>query len=485
MSVEVKFGPWLPDETDHKNPGLEECLNAIPGPNGYQPSFGPGSAVADVAATVLSAKMFERADGTRVVVCATAGDLHVIINGTVTSSSLSLALTEPVQFERFGDEVYATNKSGTWRLADIDVSTTFAAAGWTIPDGLAMARIGEFLFMGNLTDTDTSDAPYRIRWSPFNNPAGTWAGNIGTQSGAVDMPTKYGPVVALAGGTWGLVFQKYAISRISYTGGAQVFAKTIVDPDRGCAAAFSVAQVGDTAYFMSHDGFFGTTGGPAEAISRGRVWQWFLDNSSQTYLADVSASVDWPNRCVNWTVMGSTGQVTGLLHYNWETGNWGRSAVMADCFMATGVDGVSLETLSVTYPNIDAMSASLDSPEFLARGRILGAFVGGEYRLMNGQPLAASFGSGEFQPITGKRSFVRSITPIITNPDENTTVSIGGRDTMTSTVTYVPDVATGPLGFAPLEFDARYFRVSIDVPANVSWRDAYGFHIDLDPSGDL
>lgn len=485
MISEVRFGPWLPDGTDHMNPGLEECLNVIPGPTGYQPFHGPGAVVADAGAAVLSAKMFERADGTRVVVCATAGDLHVIVGGTVTNSALGLALTSPVAFERFGDEIYATNKSGTWRLADIDVSTTFVAAAWTIPDALALGRISEFLFAGNLTDTDASDAPYRIRWSPFNNPAGTWAGDVGTQSGAVNMPSKYGPVMAITGGTWGMIFQKYAISRISYTGGAQVFAKQIVDPDRGCAAPYSVAQVGDAVYFLSHDGFFVTNGGPSESVSRGRVWQWFLDNSSQVYLGSVSAAVDWPNRCVNWTVMGGTGQVTGILHFNWETGDWSHSEVALDCLLSAGVDGVTLESVAVTYPDLDAMPISLDSPEFSARGRILGAFVAGEYRLMNGQSLAASFGTGEFQIVPGLRTFVRAVTPIVTNDSENTTVSMGGRDRMTASLSYVPDVAIGPLGFCPFAFDARYYRVSVDIPANAPWRDAYGFHIDHDPSGEV
>lgn len=482
--MEYKFGPWLPDVTDLKNPGLEICTNVIPGPGGYQPAYGCAAVVADVGATVLSAKMFERSDNTRVTVCATAGDLHVIVGGTVTNSGLTLALVEYVNFTRFGDAIYATCKNGdTWYLADIDVNTTFVAAAWTIPSAKTMARIGDFLFMGNLVDTDTSNAPYRIRWSPFNNPAGEWETDIGTQSDAIDMPTDFGPVVGIAGYTFGVILQRYGISRISYTGAASPFAKQVVDQQRGCASTASIVAVGDRTYFLSDDGFFFTDGGPAQVISRGRIWQWFLANAGQVYFDKVIGAVDWPNRCVIWTVPDVSGVIQGLLYFNWETEWWSYVAYPVDVVLTSGRDGLSLEDVSALYPNLDTMTLSLDDAAFLARGRSLAVFEAGELCQLAGDTLEALLTTGEFQMEPRRKQFVREITPLVTNANENTTVALAGRDKQTDVFTATGDVAMGPLGFCPMNFDSRYFRVSVKVPAATLWRDAYGFQIDAEASG--
>lgn len=482
--MEYKFGPWLPDVTDHKNPGLEVCTNVIPAPGGYQPAYGRAAAVADVGAEAISARMFERPDGTRVTVCATAGDLHVIIGGTVTNSGLTLALTEYVTFVRFGASIYATNRSGgVWYLDDINTDTTFVAAGWTIPSGRTMARVGDFLFMGNLTDTDASTAVYRIRWSPFNNPQGEWETNIGLQSGAIDMPADFGPVIGIAGYTFGVILQRYGISRITYTGGASVFSKEIVDQQRGCASTASIVQVGDRTYFLSDDGFFFTDGGPAQVISRGRIWKWFLDNAGQVYFDKVIGAVDWPNRCVVWTVPDENGAIQGTLYYNWETEWWSYVLDPVDCVLTSGRDGITLEGLNAIYPSLDAMALSLDDAAFLARGRSLAVFAGGELCQLSGDTMEVQLTTGEFQIAPMRRQFVRSVTPLVTNASENTVVALGGRTKQTETITYTADSSMGPLGYCPFNFDSRYFRVTVKVPAATVWRDAYGFQIEAEASG--
>lgn len=483
MIAEFPFGPWLPDAIDFRNPGLEDARNVIPSPEGYQPALGPDAPSADVGATVLSAAVFERADGTRVTVCATAGDLHTVIGGTAVDSSLGLSLTAPIAFERFGSSIYATNKTGAWYLDDIESDTAFVAASWTTPFGSVVGRVGDFLMMGDLTDTDASDAPFRIRWSPFNDPQGDWQSDIALQSDAVDMPASYGRVTGIGPGTFGTIFQKNAISRISYTGGTSVFAKVLVDVERGCIAPRSLVTVGDRHYFLSHDGFFYTNGGQSIPISRGRVWRWFLQEAETTYLPDVAGAVDWPNRCIFWNIPGSDGSPAGLICFNWETENWSHIELMFDTIFASGRDGVTLEGVAAIYSNLDTMPVSLDSPEFAARGRSIAVFIGGELSQLSGSPLEATLETGEFQPKPGKRFYTREITPIITNANENTRVKIGYRERSNDTVTYSMESSLGPAGFAPVSADGRYMRASFRIPAGTSWTDAYGFQADGSVSG--
>lgn len=480
---EIRFGAWLPDGQDYKNPGLEVAKNVIPGPEGYQPALGLDAANGDVGATVLSARGFERKDGTRVTVAATAGDLHTVINGTVVDSSLSLSLTEPVSFEQFGTTIYATCKAGTWYLDDIESDTAFVAAGWTIPDGKVVARVSDFLMMGDLTDTDASDAVYRVRWSPYNNPQGEWETSISLQSDAVDLKSQYGPVMAIAGGTYGLIFQKNAISRISYTGGTSVFAKVEVDIERGCAASQSIAQVGDSVYFLSHDGFRVTDGGASRSISRGRVWKWFLAEADTTYLNRTIAAVDWSNRCVIWTIPGPSGAFVGLIYFNWETESWSHVDLSCDWIFSSGRDGVTLETLAATYTDLDAMTVSLDSEIFRARGRSVAVFDGGLLSQLSGDTLAAEFETGDFQVLEGRRGFVSEVTPLITNADETTEVSLAGKEKTDAITTYSASSTVGPIGFAPFNFDARYLRVKLVIPAATLWSDAYGLQIMAQTSG--
>lgn len=513
MRQEIPFGAWLPDQTDHKNPGLEVCRNAIPGPGGYRVARGPSPVSASLGvaglytapdgeepslvldfedgvyaaapdAVALSAAMYTRTAGQRVTVAATARDLFVVAGGVATPSGLGLSLGEPVAFQRFGGAVYATSKAGTWYLPDIETDTAFIEAAWTIPAGLAMARIGEFLIMGNLTDTEApTDAPLRIRWSPFNNPAGEWATSIALQSDAVDMPADLGPVMGITGGASGLIFQRNGVSQIVYTGGASVFDKREIDLERGLAAPRSLAQVGDRVFYLSDDGFFVTEGTAGQPISRGRIWEWFLENAEGAHLDKVAAAVDWPNRCVVWTVPDDTGAAYALLYFNWETGNWSVVDLAPDCILASGRDGLSLEQVSAIYPNLDAMPVSLDSSEFVARGRSLAGFFGGELRQIEGETLSAEFETGEFQPAPGRRAFVREVTPIITDDAASALVTLRGRDDQRAALRSQADVALGAIGFAPTAFDARYFRVGIVLPAGAVWSDAAGFQIDMEITG--
>lgn len=482
--IEFRFGPWLPDATDYNNPGLETCKNALPSPGGYQPALGPSASLADVGAAVLSAKSFERKDGTRVVVCATAGDLRVITGGIVTDSTLALTLTAAPVFEQFGASIWATEKDGgTWVLEDIETDTTFVAVTNVMPSARALWRVGDFLFAGNLTDTDTSDQPYRIRWSPFNNPAGDWETDIGTQSDAVDMPFEYGAVMGGSGWGFAVILQRAAISRIGYTGGTSVFAKEIVDRQRGCSSSASIVPVGDRVFFLSDDGFFFTDGGPAQPISRGRVWKWFLENVGQSYLEEVKGAVDWPNRCAMWTLPNEDGEIFGRLIYNWETEQWSYVEGAVDCLLASGKDGLTLEQVAALYPDLDAMSLSLDSPLFRAQGRLLAGFVDGNLVTFTGDTLELEMESGEFQVTPGRRCYVTEVMPLITNPDDTTMVELRGRVLQNQTYTQSGEVATGPLGFAPFNFDARYYRVRLVVPAGTLWSDGYGFQIEAAASG--
>ena len=483
--MEVRYGPWLPEVTDYKNPGLEECRNAIPSPSGYIPALANVATSTTVSGTIVGARGLERSDGTSVIIVVTTSDIYTIVATTANASSLSLTLdvSNPATIEQFGSEVYATTKEGVWKLDDIESDTTFAAASDT-PYAKAMGTVDDFLVMGNLTDIDASDAPYRLRWSQFNNPAGDWATDIATQAGAVDLDASQGPIEAISGGTIGFIFQKFGISRIVYNGTASVFDLELYEKDRGCAAPQSVVRVGDRAFFLSFDGFFETDGASVRSISRNRIWQWFVENVDQGLIKHVQGSLDWEKRCVVWAVpTGTTSARTSQLWYNWETESWSHVDVDSDFLVSRSRTGLTLEQVGALYPNIDTMPLSLDSDTFKASGRTMSAFVSGALTTTTGATLEAEFIGGDLQPYVGKRTFVRSVTPLVESETQGTQVALLYRDVMSRSQSATDLETVGPAGFAAMARDARYFAVRVVMPAGDNWGEAYGYQVEYTEAG--
>lgn len=485
MIAEYQFGEWLPDQTDFKNPGLEDVENVIPSPNGYQPARDFVSGLASIPGTILGAGSAYLKDGSVIVFVATTSDLYVIRGSTVVASSLSLSLssTATVVFEQFNTEIYATTKDGsTWVLTDIESTDTFATAPGSPPSANAMGRVAEFLVMGDLTDIDTADAPYRIRWSRFNNPQGTWGTDLGFQSGAAPLDARFGPVTAITGGSFGLIFQRQGVTRITFTGGATVFDLDTFEENRGCVAPASAVQVGDLAFYLSHDGFYRTDGTTPQPISTGRIWKRFLGEVNETFLSFVVGSIDYQRRCIVWAYPTSNNRaLTRQLWYNWETDKWGHVAQPVSWLVEGAKSGLSLEEVAAIYPNLDTMPLSLDSPEFQPSGRNLLVLKDGGLGNALGATLKATFRGGDIQPRPGQRSFVSEVTPLIEASSVN--VSLQCRERMTQTSVQSESVPMNEIGFAPFNHDARYYSVIVEVPAGVEWDNPYGYQVLAHESG--
>lgn len=473
MKHEITIGEWLPDLPDFKNPGLTTCQNVYPASAGYEPFLGAIGTGSTVTGTILGAARFDRDDGTRVIVVGTTSDLYVIVGGTVTASSLSLSVpsNENWSFETFGAYVFATIKSGaTYYLTDINTDTSFSLSTGAPPSGRSMKRIGDFLVMGNLTDIDATDKPYRIRWSKFNNPVGAWDTDIATQSGFFDMPSQYGAVVGISGGTSGLVFQKYGVNRLTYVGGATAFRREVVDEERGCAATCSIVRVGSLTYWVAYDGFFRTDGSAVQSVSGDKIWDWFVKNSNMPFISQVCGAVDWRRRCVVWAFYGlDRTSYTGLLIYNWEQDRWSHTIADVDALVENNLEGLTLEQVAVLYPDLDAMTLSLDSPEFTTKGRSLSVFTGNELSDLVGPALEAEVATGDFQISPTRRSYVTEVWPIVENQSGNARVAIGARNKPGETIIFGADVAEGAMGYAPVNADGRYFRVRLKIPAAADW----------------
>lgn len=488
MISDVMLGQWLPDLPDLKNPGLTICDNCYPTSGSYAPFRGPVGTGLSVAGSVRGAVRLQRADGSVVQVVGTDSDLNVIVGGSVTASSLALSLGPEAywSFEQFNSQVWAFAYGvQPHYLPDIASDTTFVPHPGTAPKASSVARVGDFLVTANMEDIDASAAPYRIRWSPFNNPAADYETDIGTQSGAVDMDPALGIVQGIFGGRSDVVLQQYGVSRLSFTGGATVFSKDVIEEGRGCVSKPSVVTVGSTVYFLSSDGFCRTDGASVEVISTSRVFDWFLENASSVDLFRVQGAVNWPARCVVWSFVpqNGTGYARQII-FSWAENKWSTASLPVDWFFATTQAGTTLEQYSALYSNIDTATIPLDSPEFKAGDRILQAIIDGELSTMTGETLPATWETGEFQLKPGYRTMTRGVAPLIENIDANTSIAIGVRKASKGgAIHWSPDTVEGSSGYAPIIKDGRYMRGRMTTPAGASWSKASGMQVDATVTG--
>ena len=488
MITEITLGEWLPDHSDYKNPGLTVSDGCYASAGGYSPLRLPAGSGVTISGTIKGAARFLRSDGQVVVVVGTDTDLHTIIGGTATASSLSLSVSGDViwSFERFGAQVWAFAYNQTPHyIADIETGSTFAPHPGVAPKAANGNRVADFMVTANMVDIDASTAPYRVRWSKFNDPAGDYGTDIATQSGYVDMPQAFGPVVGVYGGRYNVVLQKYGVSRLAYTGGASAFSKDVIEEETGCISAASVATVGSVVFFLSSAGFMMTDGTSVRPISDGRVWEWFQRNSNPAELGAVQGSVNWADRAVVWSFVPANGTgYTRQIIYAWEHNRWTTASVPVDWLFETNEAGLSLEEVAAVYPDLDAMAISLDSPEFKARDRAFACFVNGEFGAMAGDAAEAVWETGEFQPKVGYRVSTRELRPLVENQNVNAQLAIGSRDVNKGdAVEWTADVPVGGAGFAPVIKDGRYLRARMKVPQGAVWDKAVGMQVDYIPTG--
>lgn len=488
MITEVPLGQWLPDLADYKNPGVVTANNCYPTPGGYGPFLGASASSATVTGTTRGAITVIRVDGTVVKVVGTTSDLFVITGGSTTASSLGLSLGPDVywSFEQFNNQLWAFAYGQTPHyLANLNTDTTFIPHPGIAPKAASCNRVGDFLVTANMEDIDASAQPYRLRWSQFNNPAGDYGTDIGTQTGAVDLPQSLGVAIGVFGGRGDVILQKFGVSRLVYTGGATAFRRELIEEERGCIAQPSAVTVGTTVYFLANDGFCRTDGASVQVISTGRVFEWFTENSEQSLLGSVQGAVDWKKRCVIWSFVPTGGaSYTRQIIYSWDQDRWSTASLSVDWLFPVTEEGLTLEQVSALYPDIDAMSISLDSPTFKEKSRALGGVVSGGVVDITGDALEAEWETGDFQPQPGYRACTQAIYPLVENTDTNTTLAVGSRGIYKGeTVDWSADVAVDTGGYAPIIKDGRYLRARMRVPAGAVWDKASGMQVEFDVSG--
>ena len=497
--IDIPLGEWLPDAPSFKNPGCEVADNVIPTTGGYGPFPAAVSQSQAVTQDVKGAVQLFTSDNASVIVGGMDTGLF-IRRATITETTglSSIGEGEAWDFAQFNAFVVATaNGNAPQYLTDIDSDNTWSALTGSPPVAKRCAKVGDFLMLGNI-----AGIPNRVQWSAFNNPGGSWTPSRLTQAGFADLPKEFGDVQKIVGGRYATVFQTRGISRLSYVGPPQVWRSDIVSQDRGALAAFSVVTVGYFTFFLAQDGFFVTNGASVEPVGTQRVNRWFFENVNQSRIKEVHAAVDWQNESIVWAFHGANSDsYNRLLIYSWAQQRFSTATLNYEWVVGSTLDGVDLDSLDslgfalgtpiesavigvsfqVGVTGLDAIPVSLDSDRFRAKDRRLSCFTARDYAVFVGEPLEATWETGEFQPSPGQRVFVSEVAPIMDADDWNAVFTLLGRDNRGLRGASAPK-ACGWSGFAPVRLEGQKMALRMVKPSG-RWKEAQGAQVRFEGAG--
>jgi hypothetical protein len=475
--MRVLFGPWTPDLPDLDSSGLEEAINCVPLESGYgsvrenSTVTGTTSAPLAVNYTSLFYNALVTGNNMELYVGTTGnGNVHVyryVWSGTAFRATMdrtaSYNAAASWTFARFGNNVLAANGFDAMQVAE----PTYSAGGKfrdmsasaSAPAGVrCLASVRDFVFAAGETS-----ATNRVRWCQINNPQ-RWTPSPRLQSDYQDLPDT-GDVIAMTGGDFAAVFTERSIWRATYVGSPIIFRFDEVAPGVACVSRRSCARFQNLTFFLSRSGFQIFDGQQCIPIGQGKIDRAFLDGLDSGDLSDVVGEIDPHNRFYVVSppdrskmyvyAMGTQAWTTIAKPHHFIT----RSIRLGNIF-----DTVALANrLGVTIFTDDTTDANLTE------------FMSSSY-------LTATFSTGEAQPFTDHRAFVRGVRPLIQG-DANTsiTVQVGKRNRLTETVSYGSAVSVNANGLAPLRAGARYLRSRVNISGG--FERAIGFELDAIQSG--
>lgn len=369
----VAFGPYEPDKSDLDRAHAAVLSNVLPRGDGWGPAEGLEALTQALPAACRGIFYARRTTGAIAVFAATATRLYLLDNSTFAwddvsksgSPYTSIESDRQWQFAQFGDVVIAIQRNIDPQAFTLSSDTEFDDLAGTPPAAGAIAVVGRFLVLSDLTDN-----PFRIHWCGLNDIT-NWTAGTGL-SDYNDFPDG-GPVGRVAGGEFGFIFQDLAIRRMVWVPGSDVvFEITRVADDRGLLARYSVTSSGETVYFLSTQGFCAIDANGLRQIGKERVDRTLVDteiDDAAYHLVMGAADPDVSR--VFWTYRTddvSEDTFTRLICYDYALDRWSAPISITGEFMtALAQPGLTLEALDKIAPGYTAVSGAADNGSGLVR----------------------------------------------------------------------------------------------------------------------
>ena len=148
-----------------------------------------------------------------------------------------------------------------------------------------------------------------------------------------------------------------------------------------------------------------------------------------------------------------------------------------------------MEGLAAIFPDLDAMTTSLDSRAFAGGKILIAAFDTSHYlNYFTGAPLAATLETPEVQLNPDGRAMVfntrSAIDHDVDTAADGETVSVAAREMTQVTPVYGTAVVTNPeFGTAPQHVSGRMHRFKVVTDADAQWSHAQGVEVEFNKMG--
>ncbi|MCW2405036.1 hypothetical protein M2336_001665 [Sphingobium sp. B1D7B] len=375
------------------------------------------------------------------------------------------------RFDQFGDLVIGVNGSEPVKF-DL-ITGTGEVLGGSPPISDLVATVRQQVFLAG-----DPDARNVLSISGYNDAEGWTAGT--NQSLVVPFPSG-GDIMGLAGGETGLILQKRSIKRATYTGdGVTWWQFDEISRDIGCMAKGSVAQAGQTVFFLSEQGFKATDRNTVIPIGQDKIDRYFFQTYSRADIDRIQAAVDPRSTTVIWAMPGTPGR---LWAYNWTLARWTTLDIGNLGVFSGFTSNIAIDAVDAVFPDgIDTIPISLDSP-FFAGGNPLFLVIGNNRTVgtLSGAYLPARFTTQPAMIVSGKRVRIRSARPI--GDAAGGVVSIDRRARASDEQTLVASGNVRANGSVALRANGLYIGAVHDVPST-PWTYMAGLELQCETEGE-
>lgn len=477
----ILAGELMPDQPGHLNTGLVVADGVIPIANGYAPfpSF-VATSNATLPAVCLGAASTRAPDGSAIVLAGTATNLYqyqgVATGWTSRASALAASASIGWQFCQSGNRLLATNGVDPIKSMDLVTPGAMASLSASAPLARYLAVVREFTVAGYAAGTNL-----RVQWSDRNAPT-SWTAGGASLAGQADMASG-GDITGIVGGEYGVILQEFRAVRMSYTADPiNPFQFDEISANVGCVAPWSVAAFGRMIFFLSARGFMVCDGTSITPIGSEKIDRTFIAASNRANYSAMSAVVD-PRNTLFIVALPSANPTTTLYIYNWTLSRWATATVTVQKLLVGMSQSVTLEDLNALYASIDAMTTSLDDPQFRAGNpsvygvngsNILGSF--------SGLPVAATVTTGDMEMILGRRVRIGRARPL--TDAVAPTLTIAGRRRLSDAAAATTFTTINPgAGDFPVRASAAFNRFTLGIPALAAWTYCQGVDVDFTDAG--
>ncbi len=481
----TQFGEWKPDVSDYEATTTQDIVNVVPRGDGYGPFPDLAALSTSLGQQCRGGFVAYKTDGSIIIFAATETDLFTMNNTDFTWLNVSkgggpysaISTSDQWQFRQFNNLVIVVQANIVPQVFDVVSSTEFDDLDGSPPQSRYIDIVGRFAVLsGLLTNAN------RIQWSGLNSVNGpdSWTAGINS-SDYQDLPDG-GIVRGVAGGETGVIMQDQAIRRMTFVPGSPViFQIERISQDKGLFGPYSLVRAGERVFFYSAQGFHRMDpGGYPTPIGRERVDRTFLADLDKGNLQLFMGSADPRNSRVFWAYKSNNGAADGfdkLLCYDWVLDRFTRINISGQYLLQLTQPGITLEGVGAIYPDLDAMTISLDDFSTTITPEIAAFDTSNMLSFFRGSNLEATLETAE-QGTDGRRIKFRGFRPVT---DAATLYgSASKRETQQAAVVAGAESLinqyTGRCNFI---VSTRYSRAKVRIPAGTNWTFIAGIEPDI------